>query len=107
MKRVQGTTVEFLCEEDEVVTIDITENNTTSLFSYSPHANHITQTDNQLTINVGNSKKIVTLAFDFNGTNGSYNLVLNGSKGDESFTRNISQPSDDGPSTRTYIFHVS
>lgn len=107
MKRVEGTTVEFMCVKDEVVTIDITENNTDFLVSCAPQNAAIKLSGNTVTINIGDSIKTVTLGFDFNDSGGSYTLVLNGNKSDDSFTRNVSQPDDNLPETRTYVFHKS
>lgn len=105
MRQVEGTTLEFSCEVNEVVTIDITEKNTNYLASCAS-ASYITVTGHQITIKVGTTSKTATIAFDFSGQGGSYDLVFNGTEGDQSFTRNISQKPN-LPFTRTYVFHVS
>lgn len=105
MKRVDGTTTEFICEKNEIVTINITEKNTGFMVSVSPQTADIIVSGKTITINVGNSIKIVTLGFDFNATGGFYTQVLAGSKGG-SFTRRVLQPTDDLPEVRTYVFHV-
>ncbi len=107
MKRKQGTTLEFECKKNEIVTISITERNTEFLFSYSPHAAYITKTGKTLIIDVGSSSKTVTLTFDFNDNGGSYEQILKGSEDPDTFTRTVRQPTDNLPEDRTYVFHVS
>jgi hypothetical protein len=94
----------FHCSPDEIVTIDITEKNTSYLVSVAD-ANYISVLGKQVTIQVGNSNKIATLSFDFNGNGGSYDLKFNGSLGDGTFHRNISQPHNT-PTSRAYSFSV-
>jgi hypothetical protein len=105
MIRVEGTTTEFICEKKEVVTIDITEKNTTFLCSLSPTNADISMTGKTVTININSVTKTITLGFDFNSTGGFYALSIKGSKGGV-FTRRVMQPSDNLPEVRTYVFHV-
>ena len=107
MKRVENTSVEFSCKKNEIVTIGITENNTNLLVSHAPTIPTITMTGKTLTIQLGTSSQSVTLSFGFSSTGGSYDLVLNGNKDDDSFSRNISQPNAKKNDSRIYVFHVS
>ena|GEM_PF-4461585 len=104
MNQVEGTTLEFSCAVDEIVTIDITEHNTNYLASPAA-ASHVTVNGHKVTVKVGNKSKKVSISFDFNGHGGSYDLVFNGDKGDLTFSRNISQQMNT-PFTNTYVFYV-
>ncbi len=94
----------FHCSQDEIVTIDITENNTNYLASVA-QAPYISVLNHQITVTLGKSSKTATLSFDFDGTGGSYDLKFNGTTGDGTFHRNISQPHNT-PTSRTYSFSV-
>jgi len=105
MKNVDGTNTEFTCETQEIVTIVITEFNTTFIVSCSPQNADIVMVGKTVTVKVGNSTKSVTLGFAFNGSGGRYDLNLSGSLGG-SFNRRVMQPIDNLPEIRTYTFHV-
>lgn len=107
MKRVEGTNTEFLCEKNEVATINIKEINTDFIVACSPQNDDIKMVGKIVTVKVGSSTKTVTLGFEFNdNSGGSYRMVLTGSKGG-SFNRGVLQPSSSLPAIRNYTFHVS
>jgi hypothetical protein len=94
----------FHCTQGEVVTIDIAETNTNYLASVAT-APYISVVGKRATITLGNSSKTATLSFDFDGNAGEYGLTFNGTLGDGTFQRNVSQPHNT-PTSRTYSFSV-
>ena len=94
----------FHCSSGEVVTIDLTQTNTSPLASVAA-APYITQVGQRFTITLGDSSKTATFSFDFDGAGGAYDLAFNGTLGDGTFHRNISQPHNT-PTSRTYSFSV-
>ena len=106
MNEIPGTSTDFECETDETVTIDIQPKNAAYAAVPEP-APDVTVNGQQITVEVGNSSKRVTIGFGFSNPSGggSYDLEFNGNKGHLRFFRNISQEGSD-PVAVTCRFRV-